>query len=36
MIDEILPEKKFRVPIGFEERIRANARFINLVFVRID
>ena len=36
MIDEVLPEKEFRVPIRFEEWIRPNATLINLVFVRID
>ena len=36
MIDVILAEKKFRVPIGFEKRIRARAVLIDLVFVGIN
>ena len=36
MVDVILPEKKFRVPIRFEEWIRARAFFVDLVFVGIN
>ena len=36
MVDVILPEKKFRVPIRLEEWIRARAFFIDLVFVGIN
>src|SRR3979411_1261555 len=36
VIDVILTEKKLRIPIGFEERVRARAVVVDLVLVGID
>ncbi len=36
MIDVVLPEKKLRVPIGFEEGGRTCAAGVDLVFVGIN
>jgi len=36
MVDEILPEKKFRIPIGFEKRVRSHAAFVDFIFVGIN
>ena len=36
MIDVVLPEKKFRVPIRFEKRVRTRAVGLQLVLVRIN
>ena len=36
VIDVILPEEKLGIPIRLEERVRARAVMVDLVFVRID